>query len=169
MLPEQSKLTHCTSASLEIIDKRCLALLQTTAMECTSCDKLFWSGLNRIVILFHPPAQRVMFIIQVSVTWIECVALGLVAFSNIIIFIYSFIHSFIHYYIWHNFWPHFLLSLVLGCITRTASHTVQPSAYNNVATYPLGKYKPAFRAVCKREMIHMDVCTGKEFNWQSQC
>ena len=41
-------------------------------------------------------------------------------------------------------------------------HRIQPSAYNNVATYPLDKYKLAFRAVSvPEEMINMDTCTGK--------
>jgi len=51
---------------------------------------------------------------------------------------------------------HFVHFLLLGLCH------IQPSAYNNVATYPLGKYKPTFRAVCvPEEMIHMDACTGK--------
>jgi len=52
--------------------------------------------------------------------------------------------------------PPKLLLLLLG------PRQIQPSAYNNVATYPLDKYKPAFRAVCVPEgMIHMDVCPDK--------
>jgi len=38
-----------------------------------------------------------------------------------------------------------LLRLLLGL------HHIQPSAYNNVAAYPLGKYKPIYRAVCVPE------------------
>jgi len=92
LIPEQSKLTHCTSASLEIIAKRCLAPLQLkwNAYHLKSC---FDRVLNRIVILFHPPAQRVTrqyytseCLLSMHYVPIECLALGLVVFSNIIIY-----------------------------------------------------------------------------------
>ena len=132
------------SALVEVIVKRCLALQHTTTtMECTSHDKLFWSAVNRIVIQFHTPAWRVTIFIQVSVCypWItsrvhnyvlliilipsECMALGLLVFSNII---YSFLTT-------------FLIILVLVCIIITRCTPAKMHVSLAYMKLPLCKYR----------------------------
>jgi len=99
-MPEQSKLTHCTSTSLEIIASHCLAYLHTaTAMKCESRVKLFWLALNRIVILFHPPARRVKIMCLLSTNYIPIEYVALVSQTLFIIYDIIFDCIFCYFYL----------------------------------------------------------------------
>jgi len=51
---------------------------------------------------------------------------------------------------------------LIGYVIILGLRHIQPSAYNNVAIYPLGKYKPTFRAMCVLVGMIQDACPDKE-------